>query len=183
MDNKPFQTLGMQLRIMRERQQESLAEVSGAVEINIADLERIESGDDRPSEEILALLISHFDMQDIEAHQLWNLAGYDRVDFGQDFARSGEAGLKQQSAVMILAVDVRTMYSDSVKINATSNGLVMEFMQESSSGKGNMPVSRVGMSLEQAQKVVEDLQKSIIRARYGNNLKSLPEPNEPNSKA
>jgi transcriptional regulator with XRE-family HTH domain len=58
----PFKTLGTHLKYLRERGAETLAEVSGAVEINEDILERIEQGSERPSEEILMLLISHFNM-------------------------------------------------------------------------------------------------------------------------
>ncbi len=78
MHNPPFKTLGTHLKYLREHSSESLAEVSGAVEINEDIMERIEQGVERPSEEILMLLISHFNMQDNEAVQLWELAGYDK---------------------------------------------------------------------------------------------------------
>lgn len=181
MSEKPFEPLGNQLRLMRERQQESLAEVSGAVEINIDDLERIESGSDRPSEEILSLLISHFNMQDTEAFQLWNLAGYDKVDLSQDFNSKAADMNGKQAAVMILAVDIRTMYSDSAKVTTSKNGLVMEFMQEASSGKGTLPVARVGMSLEQAEEVAKNINQAILRARYGADHKRLSGPQDTNS--
>jgi len=73
----PFKTLGTHLKYLREQVRESLAEVSGAVEIDVNVLERIEQGFERPSEDILLLLISHFAMPDQEAVQLWELAGYD----------------------------------------------------------------------------------------------------------
>jgi len=45
---------------LRENHRESAAEVSGAVEIDEKSLRRIEAGTERPSEDILLLLISHF---------------------------------------------------------------------------------------------------------------------------
>src|SRR5579885_2464316 len=75
--NAPYTALGTHLKYLREQHKESLAEVSGAVEIEIENLARMENGLERPSEEILMLLINHFDIQDNEAVQLWELAGYD----------------------------------------------------------------------------------------------------------
>ena len=54
-----------------------MAEVSGAVEIDEQSLQRIEQGKERPTEDILMLLINHFGMQDDDAANLWQLAGYD----------------------------------------------------------------------------------------------------------
>ena len=71
----PYETLGSQLRRLRERNRESVAEVSGAVEIDETELSKIESGTDRPSEDILLLLISHFAVEDDKAAELWQLAG------------------------------------------------------------------------------------------------------------
>jgi len=73
----PYKPLGAVLKKMRVSRQESLAEVSGAVEIDVDTLQIIEQGSIRPNEEILSLLISHFDIKDSEADRLWSLAGYD----------------------------------------------------------------------------------------------------------
>ena len=74
----PYETLGTQLRKLRERKRESVAEVCGAVEIDEKDLSLIETGTERPSEDILLLLISHFALEDDKAAELWQLAGYDK---------------------------------------------------------------------------------------------------------
>ncbi len=76
----PFRTLGKHLKILRENQRKSLAEVSGAVEIDTDVLERIEKGEERPSEDLLMLLVSYFDLKDHEAVQLWDSAGYVRSE-------------------------------------------------------------------------------------------------------
>ncbi len=60
----PFLPLGNHLKYVREQSRESLAEVSGAVEIDEQHLERIEAGLERPAEDILLLLINHFQVQD-----------------------------------------------------------------------------------------------------------------------
>src|SRR6187399_563339 len=74
----PFRNLGVKLKALREKRQESLAEVSGAVEIDPDALQAIEQGSERPGEDILLLLISHFATKDELATKLWELAGYDQ---------------------------------------------------------------------------------------------------------
>lgn len=171
--SQPYKTLGTHLKYLREQSNETIAEVSGAVEIDVEDLERIERGNERPSEDILMLLISHFNMQDQEAVQLWELAGYDDPKQSQFTNLQDELKANGKPVVMLLAMDMRTMYSDGLDIIVNKAGLTLSFTQ--SSGKGQqMPVARIGMSLEQAENTVKLLQKAILQGRFGPTDKHLP---------
>src|SRR5688572_20070355 len=121
----PFDQLGKQLKTIREKRRESMAEVSGAVEIDEQTLQRIEQGQERPSEDILMLLISHFGMHDDEAAGLWQLAGYDQPMSGDD----SEPTPNNKTMVMIMAVDPRVVYSDGVQIIANGSGVIVNFAQ------------------------------------------------------
>jgi transcriptional regulator with XRE-family HTH domain len=158
----PFRPLGSHLKYLREQLHESVAEVSGAVEIDVDDLERIEQGVERPSEDVLMLLINHFDMQDNEAVQLWELAGYES-DKGDSSKLSGKP------LMVLLAMDMRTMYTDHVAIEATKTGVTMNF----SAGKDHI-VSRVGMSHDQAKEVLHVLQTALLKSQYLKGPKRLP---------
>jgi hypothetical protein len=57
---RPYKVLGEKLKSLRQKMHESVAEVSGAVEIDEQALLKIEQGQERPSEDILMLLINHF---------------------------------------------------------------------------------------------------------------------------
>ncbi|HZM64175.1 MAG TPA: helix-turn-helix transcriptional regulator, partial [Candidatus Saccharimonadales bacterium] len=100
----PFVQLGDKLKSIREHRKESVAEVSGAVEIDEQTLLKIEQGHERPSEDILMLLISHFGMHEDEAAGLWQLAGYDRQDGERETPHNNK------TMVMIMAVDPRVIY-------------------------------------------------------------------------
>lgn len=172
-NSPPYKVLGTRLKYLRERSRESLAEVSGAVEIDPDKLERIEEGVERPSEEILMLLMSHFNMQDTEAVQVWELAGYDRR-LGPEPANGPEELFSGKPVVMLLAVDVRTQYTDGVEIYADNAGVTMTFTQQG--GQPNpQPVSKVGMSLAQAEAVSNALQQALLRVKYYR-AKGLPAP-------
>lgn len=171
----PFKTLGTRLKYLREHSSESLAEVSGAVEINEDTLELIEQGVERPSEEILMLLINHFDMQEFDALQLWELAGYDRRNTPDILNTTLIDDLPGgKSMVMMLAIDTRTQYSDGVDIHLNNAGVVLAFTQAAGFNQQQV-VSRVGMSLQQAEAVSAALQQALIKARYGH-PKALPSP-------
>lgn len=167
----PFRRLGTQLRRLRQAAKESLAEASGAVEIDQVTLDNFEKGESRPSEDILLLLINHFDLKDDEADTLWFLAGYDKKRSGSE-----ESNLLQQ-AVMILPLDARIVYTDMVNVTANTHGVVMNFLQQGS-GQGAQPiaVARTGMSLEQARTVLEALQRSLDQIDTPSQQKMLPAP-------
>ena len=167
----PFQLLGNRLRNLRENRRESLAEVSGAVEIDIESLERIEAGKERPSEDILLLLINHFGIQETEAIQLWETAGYPPRSRDDRLGGQGEQFMKP--TMVLLAIDARVLYSDGIAISANPQGVVMNFTQASGQER-MMPVARVGMSFEQAEEVMRTLQKALLTHRYLKDRKELP---------
>jgi hypothetical protein len=140
---------------LREKAKESLAEVSGAVEIDVRELASFELGQARPNEEVLLMLISHFSTQDEEAVQLWELAGYGVT--------------KVSSAQMISDVSVSAhvsnsnpiLFTDVVDIMVNNYGVVMNFMQSSGPNAKPNAVARIGMSREHAKSVLQILQVTL----------------------
>lgn len=157
----PYKSLGSQLKRLRQKSQESLAEVSGAVEIELTLLERFESGQNRPSQDILELLISHFGIKEDEASKLLNLAGYEAKSV--PFPHHVQDEQPTTSSVLVMPFDVRVAYTDIAHITANQFGVIINFMQ--SVGPNNQPlvVSRVGMSKEHALSIMEMLQKTLLQ--------------------
>jgi transcriptional regulator with XRE-family HTH domain len=174
---QPFKQLGERLKTIRQKLHETVAEVSGAVEIDEPVLQRIEQGHERPAEDILLLLINHFGMKDDEAASLWQLAGYDQPrphdhDLGDD--TNGN-----RSAILVMAVDPRIIYSDGVQVTASNNGVVVSFAQASGT-PNSLTTARIGMSREQAYAVIHTLQDALSRSEP----RQLPESKDgPNSGA
>jgi len=166
--HSPFALLGQKLRQFREIRRESVAEVSGAVEIDTELLERIERGEECPSEDILTLLISHFALREQEAVQLWEWAGFQR---GPD--ANGMQELISKSTIVLVALDARVLYSDNADVATSEHGLVMSFTQSNQQAQ-QVPIARVGMSYEHAQKVLEALQIALLRQKYQPPMKLLP---------
>lgn len=179
----PYRTLGYQLRNLREKNDQTLSEVSGAVEIEADALKKIEKGSVLPSEDILLLLISHFGLQNEAAMKLWRLAGYDKYI---DTTATDNSVLAQQSAVLLLPIDARIIYSDSVKVSKNNYGVVMNFMQSNDQKDDQpLPIARVGMSKEHAKEVITKLQNAI--ADQENTKQKMfrrqnPKTNKPSSK-
>lgn len=185
---QPYKKLGLRLKTLRNLRKATTAEVCGAIEIEEPILANFEAGIERPSEDILLLLINYFGMQDDDAAVMWQLAGYDapkndddedddtdsdddeRGQFIKDAMKSGH------TAIMMMAFDPRVMYSDGVDISVNRQGMVLNFTQGSMQG-GRMPVSRIGVSFEQAQGLFEVLERSLKEANVNQAPRQLPSSN------
>lgn len=185
----PYQSLGGQLKTMREKHKESLAEVSGAVEVDLEVMRQIEQGASRPSEDILLLLISHFDVKEDEAVKLWELAGYSRSNKERKNQPMTNDD-KNQQLLMVMQMDTRVIYTDTVQVSVNNYGVVMNFMQNAgNNGAQPSAVARVGMSKDHARSVIDLLERSLAQAEAANQPKSLPAPKtnrdqqKPDSKA
>lgn len=179
-EDKPFVALGRHLKYVREQARQSLSEVSGAVEIDEQSLVRIEAGEERPAEDILLLLISHFGVADQEAVQLWELANYDS-ELPEQIKPENALSANGKPVVMLLAIDMRTMYSDDLDIQYSDAGLTLTFTQASGRQAAPSPVAKVGMSHEQAERVLDALQKALLKGRYLRNPRALPPGNRNDS--
>jgi transcriptional regulator with XRE-family HTH domain len=156
----PYKPLGAILRRLRERNCESVAEVSGAVEIEESLLGDIEAGSKRPSEDILLLLISHFSVEDDKAAELWQLAGYDKGASEEEHTHDHESTSSRQQTLMIM-IDPRVMYSDSMEVTANQKGVVLNFSQTAGQNEQPLTVARIGMSREQAKLVMGVLHQAL----------------------
>lgn len=174
---QPYKKLGQKLYQIRLSHKESLVEVSGAVELSSDIITNYEKGETRPSEDILDLLISHFEVQDDEAEELYELAGY-LEDESSVPAPSLPDIQNNLPTMIVVPVDNRTVYTDKVSVTVNNYGVVMSFMQ-SISGDQQVPVARLGMSLEHAKSVVSVLQKTIDRAEQEKRSKQI-KPSEEN---
>ncbi len=147
--DNPYKTIGWHLKFARQQRKQTLAEVSGAVEIDVEALAKIENGEQLPSEDVLLLLISYFGLEDQEATSLWELAGY-AEDSGKQLT-------------VTLPHDLRVIYTDMIHVSVNDYGVIMNFMQ-SAPGNSSMAVARVGMSKKHARNVLQILQKTLDKS-------------------
>lgn len=133
--------------------------MSGAVEIDETDLSKIESGSERPSEDILLLLISHFAVEDDKAAELWQLAGYDRQEDNHE--HDHDQAQANRSQTLMVMIDPRVMYSDSIEVVANNKGVVLNFSQSAGQNGQPLTISRIGMSHEQAKMVMGILHQAL----------------------
>ena len=155
LDKSPYKPLGRQLKELRTRANESLAEASGAVEIDVRELASFELGKSRPTEDVLLLLISHFGAKDDEAVRLWEMAGY-----GNDKITTSHMINTETSISTTALQDSRILFTDIVDIVVNGHGVVMNFMQ-TGPANSNHTVAKVGMSREHAKSIMKILQATI----------------------
>ncbi len=172
--HEPFRPLGEQLKRLRTKRKETLVEVSGAVEIEADTLSEYELGRDRPGEDILVLLISYFGVKEDEATKLWKLAGYDVSGSSSNQNMIDDQGIAIPQ-VMVMPMDARIVYTDMVHVMVNNYGVVVNFMQGSGPNNQPLAVSRIGMSKEHAQSLLEVLKNTLEQADKPKEIKELPE--------
>ena len=175
MSTTPSESFGSRLRQIREKAKESIAEVSGAVEVDTKELAAIEADKNQPSEDIVLLLISHFALQDDEALKMWELAGYDQGKTGITSMVADANGVAQTAYVS--PGDARILYTDMVHVNANKYGVVINFLQGLGANNQPMAVSRIGMSHEHAQSLLDVLQQTLALSKE-NKKKQKPNTSE-----
>jgi transcriptional regulator with XRE-family HTH domain len=150
-----FRPLGRRLKTLRVKAQETLSDTSDAVEIDVKQLAAYELGQACPGEDILLLLISHFNVRENEALRLWQLAGYGLSGVTVQVV---EANQSQKDKT-----DEPVLFTDTVDIIANNHGVVMNFMQ--TTGKASQPsmVAKVGMSREHAKNILRIMQITLAR--------------------
>lgn len=152
-----FTKLGRVIKSYRLAAEESIEDLSGAVEVEPDFINDLESGKAQPPEDILALIINHLNIEETEASELWTLAGYET-----EATRSEEMSDDDAKQLNVnVPSDKPILYTDRVHVVSNGYGVVLNFIQGVGPNGPAQVVSRVGMSHEHAKSVLEVLQKSL----------------------
>lgn len=154
MGNSRSMLFGQELRVLRRRFKESLAEVSGAVEIDVTTLGEIEAGNKLPSEDVVMLLISHFSLREEEALKLWRLAGFDS---SVNVLANGNSS----DSIASVINENKVLYTDMVQVSANNYGVILNFLQGIGADGKPSAVARIGMSREHAKSIVDVLNRTL----------------------
>lgn len=151
-----YGALGARLKFLREQWQQSVSDVCNTLEIDEKTLHAFESGTAAPSSEILDMLISHFLLTDEQAQELRDLAGDDSAGPSANIVED----MLNKQLVMFLPIDTRVVYTDSMQATVTDSGVILQFMQQAGGGQ-SIPISKVGMSREHAERVLKVLEDTL----------------------
>ena len=162
----PYQKFGQAITNLRRKFHVTKRDFCGALEINEDYLMKLETGEERPSEELVEQVISHFSLDGKIADNLWLLAGYPPLDKLDD--------AMAQVAFLPLS-EAKISYTDMVHVTVNNYGVVLNFMQHG--GPQNQPVvvSRLGMSKEHAHSVIEVLARTLSTHSRGRGHLQLPD--------
>ena len=176
-ENRKFQDFGGQLRKIRLDANKTIDDVSGAVELPVEDLKRIEMGEMRPEEGLIRLLSGYFNLPFSKFQQLLRLAGYKKKgavgaknDF-RSFFGDMPGGKAQDSQQLFLAIseisDDRAVYTNETSVNVSKSGVVIEFLQSAAINRDNQPktIAKIGMSIEHAHQLRDILQHALSNLR------------------
>ncbi len=156
-----YYKLGQVIRSHRLAAAESIEDLSGAVEVDPKFITDLEKGAQQPPEEILALIINHLELEDKEADELWQLAGY-KIDSQTEGATVTKTDDDKDRNITI-PEDLPILYTDMVNVVSNKYGVVFNFVQGVGPNGSPIVVSRVGMSHDHAKSVLSVLQKSLDR--------------------
>lgn len=176
--HEPYEALGLKLKHLRKQWQQSVKEVSGTLEIQEKTLRAIEAGKTVPSEGLLELFINHFLLTDQQADDLRELADHYKEQASEGLANGIEDMLMKQ-VMMYMPNDMKTFYTDGMQATVNKNGVVLQFMQ-SGTEHGQVPVSRLGMSHEHAERMISVLRATLEQHKKAQGSKTLPSPKEDN---
>lgn len=164
----PYQKFGKVLHSLRRKYHTTSKEICSALEISEEYLWALESGHERPSEDLVEQMIGLFSLDDQLADNLWLLAGYplERLD-----------DVTVQIAQMPLS-ELKISYTDMVHISVNNFGVVLNFMQNVSPNNQPMVVSRLGMSKEHAKSVADLIYRTLDASKNqkAKKLIELPAP-------
>lgn len=173
---EPYQALGARLKFFREQWQQSVGEVSGTLEIDEKSLKAIEEGKTIPSEHLLEMFINHFLLTDEQADDLRDIADQYKDQISEGLV-SGIEDMLMKQIVMYIPTDNKTLYTDSMQATVNKNGVIVQFMQASSNDVNQpLTVSRVGMSREHAERMIEVLRSTLEHHDHSSGNKLLPSP-------
>lgn len=168
---KKFEILGKKLKEYRTSRNESITEVAAALKRDRTHLSKIENGHEKPSIQILNLLIDHFSLTKAESIQLFYLAGYNGRGLVQVSdkniielpSRKEDRTMENQEEKNMIKVNIpnnaSVLYSDSVFVTTSSYGIVFDFAQVV--GLEQNVVSRIGMSKEHAVALLNVLKEKL----------------------
>jgi transcriptional regulator with XRE-family HTH domain len=185
-ENQPYSQFGERIKALRSQYMRTPAEVCSAIEIDEKRFSSFESGESRPSEDILVLIINHFGLEGDQADELWRLAGYrgkpsEDAYFGIDDEPMGQLPY-EHVAIGLTISDPRVIYTDMVQVLANDFGVIMNFLQGAGSSSQPLAVARVGMSKDHARSIIKLLQKTLDEADRPRTPRQLKAPKDKDHK-
>jgi Helix-turn-helix domain/Protein of unknown function (DUF3467) len=179
--NKPYALLGETLRRYRESSSKSVDDLAAVMELKVSEITELEAGNLKPTENVIEMFSNHFRLSDMEEDMLWEQAGYPEPEMYQEgfcpghdnefeschdsanmhnipgMPMSGELGVTH----IVVPLESRVLYTDMAHVMTSSNGVIVNFIQNNVANLPPIVVSRLGMSKEHAKQLISVLTEGL----------------------
>ncbi len=173
-NNQPYKNFGDRIKFLREQWQQSIEEMSYALEISESSLIAIEDGLELPEPETFEMMVNHFLLTDDQAEDLRSLAYFDQPKNSSKLPPLLDESVIKQLLVMT-TTENRIAYTDGMHANVNDHGVILHFTQNNPGVKNLVTVSKIGMSHQHAKKIIEVLEKTIAEYEKNKSPKQLPD--------
>jgi DNA-binding XRE family transcriptional regulator len=173
-NTRRYTDFGITLKLLRIKHRQTTNQLASALAVDRTFISKLENGHDKPSRELIGKIISHFSLSPNEAMTLWNQASGLTVTGEQGKEESYMSQAKQPMFIQqpapnqptnvninIDAARTPTLYTDNVFVGKSDVGVTLDFAQSVGPTGQVVVQSRIGMSQEQAKRLIEILKNSL----------------------
>ncbi len=156
--------LGAAINAHRIAASKTKEDMAGAIEVELSVVDGILKGDQRPDAEMLELIVSYLSLRSNEANRIRKISGYLQTEDAMSGALSAdlqEIFVPKPVKADSLSDSDQILYTDVVHVVASSQGVVISFIQGLDSEGNPNVISRVGMSHKHVKSIIEVLKRSL----------------------
>lgn len=178
-DSISLKMLGQELKAIRLKKNQSRKDVASSIEVSVDCLKKIEEGLFKPSEDTLEALAEHYKLKDEELDKWFKLVGYvtENPSFSSEDLNSNPINVLEslfgmnipKTFIMLSRVDQKPVYTDLLDIHYDQNGIMFNFKQ-SLGNKEPKSISKLVMSYDHAECVLQTLKDVLIKVKYSKHI-------------
>jgi transcriptional regulator with XRE-family HTH domain len=156
-----LQNLGKIIRLKRTENNLASGEAAKILDVTPAYYSRLENGKEKPSPDLLGKIAEKYHLPIEDQRLLSQLAGY-ATGVGSDMGNTAVPDAKMPGVqVKVNAESLPVLFSDSMFITVSENGVVFDFAQQLGPTAEQQIVARVGVSHGHARKIRDLLDKQL----------------------
>jgi transcriptional regulator with XRE-family HTH domain len=160
-----LQNLGKTIRYKRSKSGLSSAQAALKLNMTPAYYSRLENGKEKPTEEMLKNIARLYELPSSDLKLLEVLAGYGTAASAEGGNTQMKADqINQQATIDFDPPKVPVLFSDSMLISVSENGVVFDFAQKKALSDNQSIVARIGVSSGHARKIHKLLGEQLDKA-------------------
>lgn len=157
--------LGQTLRIKRTENNLSSGDAAQKLKLSPAYYSRLENGKEKPSPDLLNKIAVEYNLPLEDQRLLSQLAGYTTNAESEGGNTSVATQALQEVQIKVNAEALPVLFSDSMFVTVSENGVVFDFAQKVGPTNEQQIVTRVGVSYNHAEKIHKLLGQQLKAAK------------------